>query len=195
MDKVLSVIDYGVCLFSLNVLQEFLEKEKVRSKKLLINFQKNHNRYLKMVESGIWLPFLPIDSGEYLIKIEGYEQHFNDEWEEKMAYNKFNIAIKDGIWVTSLSHFNIFDKDKYMENKVSYQTLDGETWYSGFKYDVSSGKYLVSIKGFARKQVLDYPNPNYGFLFSLVRVDEFDGFNDPREDEMYNFNMTISDEK
>lgn len=53
----------------------------------------------------------------------------------------------------------------------------------------TSGKYLVSIKGFVRKQKLDFPNPNYGFLFSLVAVDEFESFNDPREDEIYYFNV------
>ena len=34
-----------------------------------------------------------------------------------------------------------------------------------------------------------FPNPNSGFLFSLVKVDEFSGFKNPRED-IYNFNVT-----
>ncbi|WP_433595174.1 hypothetical protein [Lysinibacillus xylanilyticus] len=78
-------------------------------------------------------------------------------------------------------------------NEVSYQTLDGITLNSGFGYNVSSGKYSVSIKGYARKNKLDYPNANYGFLFSLVKVNEFEGFNDPREDERYNFNVADMD--
>lgn len=189
MDKILSVADYGICLFSLTVLEEFLKKEKVRSKKLLINFQKNHDRYLRMLESGIWLPFLPIDSVRYLIKIEGYEPSFDNKWEQKMEYGGFNITIKDSIWVTSLSNFNIFDKNDYMEKSVSYKTLDGVTCYSGYRYDIPSGNYLVSIKGYARKQRLEYPNPNYGFSFSLIKVNEFKDFHDPREDEIYNFNV------
>lgn len=189
MDKILDVSDYGICLFSLPILEEFLKKEKVRSKKLLNNFQKNHERYLRMLELGIWLPFLPIDSIDYIIKMEGYEPVFNDDWEQKMEYDKFNLTIKDSVWITSISYFNLFDRNDYLGDKISYSTLDGVLCYPGFKYDIPSGKYHVSIKGFVRKQKLDFPNPNYGFLFSLVQVDEFKGFNDPREDEIYHFNV------
>lgn len=189
MDKILDVSDYGICLFSLPILEEFLKKEKIRSKKLLDNFQKNHNRYLRMLEEGVWLPFLPIDSIDYIIKMEGYEPVFNDDWEQKIEYNKFNLTIKDSVWITSISYFNIFDRSDYLGDKISYSTLDGFLCHSGFRYYFPSGKYLVSIKGFVRKQKLDFPNSNYGFLFSLVKVDEFEGFNDPREDEIYYFNV------
>lgn len=62
------------------------------------------------------------------------------------------------------------------------------TIYSDFKYEVPSGLYLLSIKGYARKQILEYPNPNCGYLFSLVKVKEFDGLKNPRE-EIYDFNI------
>ena len=35
MDRILSTYSYGICLFSMEVLQDFLKKEKIRSKKLL----------------------------------------------------------------------------------------------------------------------------------------------------------------
>lgn len=189
MDRNLRVIDCGVCLFSLPVLDEFLKKEKVRSKKLLDNFQKNHDRYLNMLRLGIWLPFLPIDSVRYLIKMEGYDLDFGDDWVRKFEYGGFNITIKDNIWITSISKFNIFDRNQYVGNSISYETMDGITGYSGFKYDFPPGKYHASIKGYARKQKLEFPNPNHGFSFSLVKVDEFKGFNDPREDKIYYFNV------
>ena len=66
---------------------------------------------------------------------------------------------------------------------------DGDIQYSDFKYDVPAGKYLLSVKGFLRKEKKGFPNPNSGFLFSLVKVDEFSGFKNPRED-IYNFNVT-----
>lgn len=161
----------------------------MRSRKLLDNFQKNQDRYLRGLDSGSWLPFLPIDSVKYLIKMEGYESNFGDEWVKKMEYGDFNITINGSVWITSISKFITFDRNKYLGDSVSYMTLDGITGYSGFRYYVPSGKYLVSIKGYARKRKLDYPNPNYGFSFSLVHVDEFNGFNDPREDEIYYFNV------
>ena len=41
MDRILSTYSYGICLFSMEVLQDFLKKEKIRSKKLLHKFQKD----------------------------------------------------------------------------------------------------------------------------------------------------------
>jgi len=194
MDRILTVSSYGICLFSLDVLEDFLKKEKVRSKKLLKNFQDNHDRYLTLLAEGIWIPFLPINSIEYVIKLDTYNQSFDDEWEEKLIYHDFNIEVKDTLWITDIGSFYEFDKNEFLGNdEVSYQTLDGETLYSGFRYNVPSGKYLVSIKGYARKKKLDYPNPNFGFLFSLDKVNEFEGFNDPREDEIYNFNVAEMD--
>ncbi|WP_201262221.1 hypothetical protein [Lysinibacillus mangiferihumi] len=190
MDKILDVASYGICLFSLDVLEEFLKKEKVRSKKILKNFQDNHKRYINSLAEGIWIPFLPIDSIEYLIKIDNYNQSFGDEWEEKMVYHNFNIEVKDTLWIASIGLFYEFNRNKFLENdEISYQTLDGETLYSGFRYNVPSGKYLISIKGYTRKKKLDYPNPNFGFLFSINKINEFEGYNDPREDERYNFNV------
>lgn len=188
MDKILSTGSYGICLFSLEILQDFLKKEKIRSKKLLNKFQKDKKIYLAMQKEGIWIPIPQIDSIEYLVKLDGYDEPFNDEWEQKMGYDGFNIEIKEGLWISDIGSFYTFNASEYSGNEIFYQTLDGETIYSDFKFDVPSGKYLLSIKGYARKQLLDYPNPNYGFLFSLVKVNEFDGFKNPRE-EIYDFNV------
>ena len=189
MDNVLSITDYGMCLFSLDVMRDFIKTEKVRTKKLLEHFQKNHNRYLAALRKGIWIPFLPIDSIEYIIKLNGYMTTFCDEWEQKIRYDGFNIEVKDTLWITSISQLISFDGTRFSGYETSYRTLDGKNWYSGFKFDVPSGRYLVSIEGYARKEKQDYPNPNYGFLFSLKKVDEFNGFKDPREDEVYKFDI------
>ena len=47
---------------------------------------------------------------------------------------------------------------------------------------------MLSVKGFERKQLVGNQDSNYGFLFGLTKVDEFDGFINPRE-EIYNFNV------
>jgi RHS repeat-associated protein len=80
-----------------------------------------------------------------------------------------NIEIKDGLWITSIGNFNLFDKDEYNGSETSYQTLSGATYYFGFMYKVPPSKYLLSIKGYKRNQLLEFPNPNYGFLFSLAK--------------------------
>jgi len=189
MNKVIQTGSYGLCLFSLEVLQDFVKREKIKSKKLLANFQKNPDRYLSTLKEGIWIPIVQINSIEYIIKLSGYEQPFCNEWEKKIEHGSFNIEVKDGLWITDIGHFLNFDKNELTGNEASYHTLDGETIYSGHKYDVPPGKYLVSIECFVRKELLEYPNLNYGFSFYLTKTDEFDGYNNPREDELYSFNV------
>lgn len=189
MDKDLSVSDYGICLFSVEVLQEFLKKEKIRSKKILEKFQKDKKLYLTTQKEGVWVPVVQIDSEQYVIKLNGYDEPFSDEWEQKLEYDGFNIEIKDSLWISSIGEFYKFDANGFCGDEISYQTYDGVTLYSAFKYDVPSGKYLLGIKGYTRKQPLDCSNPNYGFAFSLVKVEEFDGFKNPRESDDYEFNI------
>lgn len=205
MDKILNTASYGICLFSLEVLQGFLKEKKIRSKKLLEKFQKNKELYLSTQKEGIWVPIPQINSVDYVVKLEGHDESFDDEWEQKVEYDGFNIEIKEGIWISDIGSFLEFNASEYSgnegtyktpygvthwfsENERFYRTLDGYMEYTDFKYNVPSGKYLLSIKGFVRKQLLEYPNPNCGFFFSLVKVDEFDGFKNPRE-EIYNFNI------
>lgn len=205
MDKILSTRSYGICLFSLEVVQTFLKKEKVRSKKLLEKFQKNKELYLAAQKGGVWVPLAEINSIDYVIKLDGYDLSFNDDWEKKMEYNGFNIEIKDALWISDIGSFFTFNESEYSgcegtykmpygvtryfsESERFYQSSDGHRLYSDFKYDVPSGKYLLSVKGYVRKQALERPNSNYGFFFSLVRVDAFDGFKNPRE-EVYDFNV------
>lgn len=193
MDKVLSISNYGISLFSLEVLQDFLKQEKIRSKKLLDKFQKDKKLYLTTQKEGIWLPLVQIDGGEYIIRIDGQDAPFDEEWELKLEYDGFNMEIKDSLCISDIGRLNFFDADEMSQYECSYQTLDGITGYTSFKYDVPSGKYLVSVKGYARKGATGHSskkdNPQYGFLFSLVKVDAFDGFKNPRESELYEFNI------
>lgn len=195
MDKVLTTLNYGICLFSLDVLQEFLRREKIRTKKILNLFQKNPEKYLAALAAGAWIPFVKIDSGEYLIKLDGQDQPFDNEWEQKIEYGGFNMEIRDSLWFSDTGSFYLFNAEAYKGSEaISYQALDYPTdemvtFYSGFRYHVLSGKYLLSVKGYKRKRELDFPNPNCGFLFSLSKVDEFEELNNPREDEVYDFNV------
>lgn len=83
MDKLLTASEYGICLFSFDVLQDFLKKEKIRSKKLLALFQKNKELYLETQRAGIWVPIVRINHYEYAIGVAGYDEPFDDEWEQR----------------------------------------------------------------------------------------------------------------
>ena len=71
MEKILSTYNHGICLFSVNVLQSFLKKQKIRSKKILDLFQKDMEKYLVSQQEGVWIPLAQINSGEYNINIVG----------------------------------------------------------------------------------------------------------------------------
>ena len=105
MDRILSTYSYGICLFSMEVLQDFLKKEKIRSKKLLHKFQKDKKLYLAMQKEGIWFPISKINSGQHLIKLEGYDNTFNDEWEQKFEIEGFNLKIEGGLWISDMGSF------------------------------------------------------------------------------------------
>ncbi|MEK5039318.1 hypothetical protein [Sporosarcina sp. FSL K6-3457] len=193
MEKVLTATSYGISLFSHKIFQDFLKTEKVRTKKVLKNFQENHERYLSSLKDGVWVPFVPIDTLKYSIKVENKGEFFDDDWVKKFDHKDFNIHIDGSIWITGLGLLLEYDKTKFIDDVISSETLDGIPLSFGFRYDLESGKYLVKITGYSLKEKLDYPNANYGFLFSFVKVDHFEGFNDPREDEKYNFNVADMD--
>lgn len=208
MDKLLTASEYGICLFSFDVLQDFLKKQKIRSKKLLNLFQKNKELYLETQKEGIWVPIVQINHYKYVIRVEGYDEPFDDEWEQKIVYEGFNLEIKDGLWISGIGSLLAFQPEEYCgeegfynnktpygnvphyfsKNDRHYQTLDGHMNYTDFKYNVPDGKYLLSVKGYVCKQRLESSADQCGFFFALTEVNAFDGFKDPREDD-YDFNI------
>ncbi|MBQ7775502.1 MAG: hypothetical protein IJ379_06225 [Lachnospiraceae bacterium] len=193
MDKILDTCSHGICLFSVEVMQEFLKQEKIRGKKIVDKFQKDKKLYLKTLEKGTWIPIVGIDSVHYAIKIEGQDTPFDEEWEELLTYEGFNLEVKNHLCVADICMLNPFEEELFSGYEDSYETMDGKKNYRQFKYDIPSGKYLINIKGYARKkEFIDASNRsqvNYGYWFSLVEVKEFEGYQNPREDELYDFNI------
>ncbi|RVU91059.1 hypothetical protein EH230_09205 [Flavobacterium columnare] len=194
IEKKLDVSSYGIYLLSIDRLTIFLKENKIRSKKVLEFFQKNHELYLKSLEQGVWLPILPIDSTEYIIKF-GNNENFNSNWEKVFNINEFNLEISDdnSFWVGSIGNLLTFEVKDYLDNSKeynSYSTLDGEILYDSFKFNIENGKYLVDIVGYKRKSPLEYPEANYGYSFEFKKVEQFVGYKDPREDDKYVFNLS-----
>lgn len=209
MDRTVSANGYGICLFSADTLQDFLKREKIRKRKLLSLLQKDKELYLATQREGILVPLVQINSYNYAIKLAGWDEPFDGQWEQKIDYDGFNLEIKDGLWISAISQLEPFEPMEYhaveeefyttppfgQEHYRSpwerwYKTLDGiYTDYTDIKYDVPAGKYLLSIKGYVRKETLKPPTPNCGFFFSLTEVEAFEGFKNPRESDDYDFNV------
>ena len=212
-EKLLTATEYGICLFSSEILQDFLRQKKIRSKKLLKLFQKDKELYLETQECGVWIPMIQVNSYEYVIRVDGIDEPFGDEWEQKIEYSGFNIEIKNGIWISGIGSMMTWKPEEYLGEEGSYsihtpfgdmphyysreeryyQTLSGTTLYTDFHYDIPDGKYLLSVKGFRRKDFAQRTKMEQGagacgFLFSFAEVEEFNGFENPRE-EAYDFNV------
>lgn len=169
MRRMVSADGYGICLFSANILQDFLRREKIRKRKLLSLLQKDKELYLTTQQEGI---------------------------------------IEDGLWISAISQLEPFEQTEYHVKREKIYTIppfgqehyhspqerwykdeDGIISYTDIKYDVPAGKYLLSIKGYVRKESLEFPAPNCGFFFSLAEVDAFREFKNPRESDNCDFNV------
>ena len=136
-------------------------------------------------------------------------EEFDEQCEQVLEYSGFNLEITDGMWVSGLGSFLKFDETLYPEQAHEYEgnygikhfdsnqerwyiTRNGYKIYSDVRVDIPSGKYLLTIRGYARKEQIDRRADkeavNYGYQFELVKADAFDGFKNPREEE-YNFNI------
>jgi len=187
MDKVIGTYEYGLCVFSLDTMTEFLKAKKIRSKKVLALFQKKKDLYLETVEKGIWMPIPSINSGKYVIELEGYDGAFGDGWTQVLSYDGFNLDVKNGLWISDIGSLLEFNKTEYegdgREETFPYGTVcyysSKEQWhkdrgghvsYSAYWYDVPEGKYLLTVTGFARKEIVDDRAANYGFQFKLTSL-------------------------
>src|SRR5215510_398931 len=100
-EKVITISSYGLCLFSNERLKQFLKEYKVKSRKILKYFQDNKDIYLQSIEKGIWLPILPIDSINYVIKNQNNGEIFDENWIKINQNNGFNIEIGNDnkLWI------------------------------------------------------------------------------------------------
>ena len=189
MDNVIDITNYGIALFSPTILQEFLKKEKIRSKKLLSKFEKEKDAYVKTLEEGIWMPIVKIDAGNYVIKVAGKDEPFDDTWTQKFSYDGFQIEIKDFLCIGDIHLLEPFQ----INQEMCYQDMEGNVINKGCIYALASGKYQLRIEGYVRKEATGhtstYQNPEYGFLFTLDQIDTFMAYQDPRDDALYNFNI------
>ena len=84
------------------------------------------------------------------------------------------------------------DEEKVRNNNIKFGLVI--TKLKGMKSleytidDIPKGKYLIYVKGYARKEIVDRKAINYGFQFKFKKIDEFNGYKNPRE-EKYDFNV------
>lgn len=190
--RTLSITGYGIYVVSIASLKRFLSIKNVKSKNILQVFQNNPDLYFESLSEGIWIPILPIDCIDYDIMV-GSDEIAQGNWENVFAYDGFNLDVEDGeIWIGSIgsfANFKISEFKKAASDRLSYQTLDGETLNKGFRITLEKGKYRVSIS--EHKLHTNNDKTIYGYGFDFQKTAEFKGYNDPREDEKYTLNLPL----
>lgn len=193
MEKILDTSNYGICLFSLPVLQDFMKQKGIRENKLIPKLQRNRKLFIDSQKAGVWVPFVGIDSVAYDVRLEGQDEPFDEGWEEKLSYEGFNLEIQDSLCMADIGLLHPFEAADFSADEKHYQTRDGHTLYQQFQMKVPSGRYSLGIKGYARKgsngHGLRGGDAEFGYWFSLTKVDVFEGYQNPREDVLFDFNI------
>ena len=193
MERTLGIFSYGLCLFSAGVLRDFRTREKLRAQKLVGKFQKDEALYLASQREGVWVPLVQIDSVGYRIRLAGQDAPFGPDWERKFSYSGFNLAVQDGLWVADIGVLEPLRPEELQGDGCLWENLEGEPVHRGLHYDVPAGNYLLTVEGYARKGAAGHDSsktdPDYGYWFALEPVADFDGFQNPREDALYDFNI------
>lgn len=97
----------------MGTMTDFLKEKKIRSKKVLELLQKKKDLYLETIEQGIWMPIPSINSGEYIVKVEGDDDSFGDDWTKVLSYEGFNLDVRNGLWISDIGSLQEFDKTEY----------------------------------------------------------------------------------
>lgn len=186
-EREILISDYGIYIMSIDSLVSFLKRNKIRSKKILSLFQKDHDLYINSLKEGVWIPIVPIISGKYVINGE-----FSDrDWLQVYKYDNFNLDITDsGYWVGSFGNLLNLNPREFLDcktNNIPYKYID---CFKATRFEKDSGKYLVSITGYKRRDTSNCSEAKFGYSLSFQKVEEFSFYNDPREDDTYTFGMS-----
>ena len=169
-----------------------IEQVIMKSRNLLRGIQANPDLYFDSLREGIWIPIAPINSIAYEIMV-GPDEKADGRFEDVFVYEGFNPDVEDGnVWIgssDSLTNFKVNKFEQALSDRLSYQTLDGETLYNGFRIKPDEGKYPVTISGDKKHVATDTIILGYGFDFQPTS--EFVGYEDPREDDNHSFNLGL----
>lgn len=201
MERMVHATEYGICLWSKGVLDNFV-KWRIVKKRLLAAFHWNRLLFIKLQKKGIWLPLPQIGCYNYYVAVKNFGEEFDDEWEKVLEYGGFNLSVKDGVWFSGFGSFLKYEKEyyggeekeetgsfgivsHYDKQRHWYMTLNDYLVVTDVKVELPEGKYLVNISGFMRKELLEDTKAaaNYGYQFEFVKVEQFHGYKNPRTDQ------------
>ena len=183
LDKPISSSGYGIAVVSAQTFQELCKEHRIRSKKMLTYFDKNHNVFYDFIKKGAFIPIPRIRAYYYQIFITINDNRTTyEEWDFIPTEESFFLEVKDeALWVCSFEQMENW-KYKDLENCTTIETYyylsyEGErhTAYSAAKYAIPNGKYKIEIIGLRSKKVEEDEKfrKGYAFLMQLEKVITF----------------------
>ncbi|EDM37871.1 hypothetical protein PBAL39_15639 [Pedobacter sp. BAL39] len=184
VERKISADDYGFFLLSPTVLELFLKSKSIKSKKILAHFNKRKEDLNEAIQEGILIPVNQIPAYTYSIFVstEVALDSLNDRWELVLQEGEFNLKIdnSNSLWFISLVQFHNWNPGNFCTTAdyTGYLTESGaegkeEFEYTGQKYRLDAGNYLVAVTGLKRK-VLEYEDEqNYGYFIGLIALSYF----------------------
>ena len=181
LDKPISSSGYGIAVVSAQTFQELCKEHRIRSKKMLTYFDKNHNVFQDFIKKVDYLTIPRIRAYYYQIFITINDNRTTyEEWDFIPTEESFFLEVKDeALWVCSFEQMENW-KYKDLENCITIETYyylsyEGErhTAYSAAKYAIPNGKYKIKIIGLRSKKVEkdEKFRKGYAFLMQLEKVD------------------------
>ena len=181
LDKPISSSGYGIAVVSAQTFQELCKEHRIRSKKMLTYFDKNHNVFYDFIKKGAFVPIPRIRAHYYKIFITINDNRTTyEEWDFIPTEESFFLEVKDeALWVCSFEQMENW-KYKDLENCTTIETYyylsyEGEryTAYGAAKYAIPNGKYKIKIIGLRSKKVEKEEKfrKGYAFLIQLEKVD------------------------
>ncbi len=177
-ERKISADDYGFFLLSPPVLKFFLKAKGILSKKLLAHFSKNKEDLNQAIQDGVLLPINQIPAYSYSIFISSeISLHtLKDSWEIVLQKGHFHLKIDEtsSLWLISLSQFHNWMPEKFSdkEHYTGYYVESGAQGkkvfeYTGQRYTLEAGEYLVTVIGLKRKILGCNDDQNYGYYFDF----------------------------
>ena len=129
LDKPISSNGYGIAVVSAETFQELCKEHRIRSKKMLTYFDKNHNVFYDFIKKGAFVPIPRIGAYYYQIFITINDNRTTDEeWDFIPTEETFFLEVKDeALWVCSFEQMENIEKNdkKVIKNTRWYQKQIG----------------------------------------------------------------------
>lgn len=171
--------DYGFMALSIDTLETFISKKRIRSKKLLSLFSRNKELFNESIQQGIFLPInqIAVCSYQLFISVETDLGILMKNWDiilEEGVYN-LKIGIDGNLWFIALVQFNTWHVGNFQtqEDYCGYWVESGpnddkEFEYIAQRFNIEEGEYLVRVLGLKRKDPTYDDDKDYGYYFELT---------------------------